>query len=885
MCPMYLMGMGEEQPELFGSKGKIENTVVSSEKKKKIFLVDANSLIHRAFHALPLTLVNTRGIVVNAAYGFTGMLIKLVREFKPDLIVAAFDSKAPTFRHKIYEEYKAHRPEIAVELVNQFPMVKEILKAFKIPIIQIEGYEADDIIATYGKMALDAGHEVFIVSGDRDMLQLVDERIKVISTKKGISDIKIYDKEAIFERFGIYPEKIPDFLALKGEPSDNIPGIPGIGEKIASKLIAEFGSLENLYKNISSFEGKRLYDLLLKNKDMAFLAKSLATLSRKAPVDEKILDLAFEPDNARVAEVLTKYEFTSLLERMGLSAKYERVPEIKFLKESHSGDFFEVLKKFEKEKSGLLYIDEKLSSFTIATRDIFYSGKIQSNEFRKLKESLKKVLTDKFLLVTNDLKRLSLVTDDEILKESLLASSKAGRICDISLAIWLLDPERKDCSLESFFRIKEDKPFQSFGDVIDWASSLSGKLKSEEMFELYTQVELPVAILLAEMEAVGVPLDIKKFEELSREMESKIESESEEIFRLTGYTFNINSPQQLAHVLYDRLKLKKGKKRKQHYATDFATLLKLVDSHPAIIHILNYRELTKIKNSFVEVFLEKIDRKTGRIYCHFIQTGTATGRLASEDPNLQNIPLKGEYAEQLRKAIRPEKGNIFVGADYSQIDLRVMAHLSEERGLIEAFKHGEDIHTSTAIEVFGVKEEEITPELRRISKAINFGIIYGISPQGLSEQSGISYEEAVKYIEIYFQRYPSIKSYMEKTIKEAYENGYVKTILNRRRYLPGLHSSSISERRASERLALNSPIQGSAADIIKLAMLRFWRSVKNEGLNAKLILQVHDSLVVECEEEVADKIVKLLKDSMENAFSLNVPLAVKVSTGKSLADI
>lgn len=877
--------MPEKQPELFGSSEDKKGHAGNSKRKKKIFLIDANSLIHRAFHALPVTLTNSKGVTVNATYGFTGMLIKVIKEFDPDLIVAAFDSKAPTFRHKVYEEYKAHRPETAVELVNQFPIVKEILEAFKIPIVEIEGYEADDIIATYGKMAFDVGHEVFIISGDRDMLQLVDERIKVISTKKGISDIKIYDKKAVFERFGIYPEKIPDFLALKGEPSDNIPGIPGIGEKIASKLIAEYSSLEDLYKNIESFEGKRLYNLLLENKDMAFLARSLATLSRKAPVNERILNSWFEPDNVKIAEVLTRYEFTSLLERIGLSAKYERVPELELLKESRSGDFSEVLEKFEQEKSGFLYVDEKKSSFSIATRDVSYSGKIQVDEIQKINDTLKKTLKDEFLLITNDLKALSSIADNENLKESLLSLSKAGRLYDVSLALWLLDPERKDYSVESLFSGKKDHLYQFPGDVIDWASRLVRNLKDEEMFKLYTEIELPIAVLLAEMEAAGLPLDVRKFEELSKELELKIEGESEEIFRLTGYSFNINSPQQLAYVLYDRLQLKKGKKRKQHYATDFATLLKLVDAHPAIVHILNYRELTKIKNSFVEVFLDKIDRRAGRIHCRFIQTGTATGRLASEDPNLQNIPLKGEYAEQLRKAIKPEKGYLFAGADYSQIDLRVMAHLSEEKGLIEAFKWEKDIHTSTAIEVFGVEEDEITPELRRISKAINFGIIYGISPQGLSEQSGIGYEEASKYIEIYFQRYPAVKAYMEKTIKEAYENGYVKTILNRRRYLPGLHSSSVSERRASERLALNSPIQGSAADIIKLAMLRFWDAVKNEGLNAKIILQVHDSLVVECDERIADKIGELLKDSMEKAFILNVPLAVKVSIGQSLADI
>lgn len=863
------------QPDLF------KTTKETRKKRGKIFLLDANSLIHRAFHALPTTLVNSKGEVVNAAYGFTSMLIRLLNDFQPEMIVAAFDSKTPTFRHDVYKDYKANRPETAEELIGQFPIVKEILNSFGIPIVEIEGYEADDILATLALKAKDESREIYIVSGDRDMLQLVNDSVKVLSNKKGISEIKVYNRQAVIERFGVNPEQIPDFLALKGEPGDNIPGVPGIGEKTAASLVSEYGSLEKIYENLEDLKGKKIFQSLSEHREQAFLSKMLALLSSKAPIDESLIEGCFQPDLASVKEALIKFEFISLLERIGLSSKTERLPRLKPSSKAELLDFDTVSRIASEVGQIYLYIDEKTGSVIAACADERKNAFSEIPDF-KLAVFFQDVFPQLDFVCTNDLKKLAaLLSENEVLSRMV----NERKIFDLQIAQWLLDPDKKDYSPDSVLKDNSEKSYVFPRGIFDWAEMLSKSLTVEGMTNLYNEIELPIALILAKMEKTGVDIDLKRMNNLAAELQKRIEMEAKEIYKLTGYDFNINSPQQLAYVLYQRLKLKKGRKVKQHYSTDFATLSKLIDKHPSISHILHYRELFKLKTSFVEVFLSKVDSTSGKLSCNFIQTGTATGRIASEDPNLQNIPLKGEFSDELRQAINPGKGNVFVGADYSQVDLRMLAHISSEERLIEAFCKSQDIHSAVAAEVFGVPQKEVTRELRRVAKIINFSIVYGVSPQGLSEQASISFDEAERYIYKYFQHYPRVKAYMDAVVKEGYEKGYVSTIFGRRRYLPGLQSSNVRERSAAERLALNSPIQGSSADVIKLAMIKFERDLASSGLKAFLVLQVHDSLIAKCAEGDANAVAELLKNSMEQACELKVPLETKVSVGKTLADV
>ena len=862
-----------DQANLFESPAPPANAEHESA-GEPVYLIDANSLLHRAFHALPENLVNSKGRPVNATFGFASMLVKLINDYHPSTIIAAFDTKAPTFRHGKFVEYKANRPETAELLVQQFPDAHEILEAFGIPIVEIEGYEADDILATLARKAREQGRRVYIVSGDRDMLQLVNDHVTVLSTKKGISEIKEYDRAAVIERFGVEPEKIPDFLALKGEPGDNIPGLPGIGEKTAAAMIQQFGSLEGVYENIDTFKGKKTYDTLVEYRDQAFLARELATLAQDAPVDESLLDVRFDPDLERVARVLTEYEFGSLLDRLGVPRVAERIPRFRVEAPVSEVPLATLESAVTRDRwLGILTTDGGM----IAAGADGYAP-LPADAARSL---LSRLVEGEGLLVTNSIKEVAHACGgcDEL--ATLVARTRAF---DLSLMLWLLDPDGKNYNPDSY-ESGAAHAFEAGKALLEWAQALAASLEKENMSKLYFDLEAPIALTLYRMEEFGLFVDLQSLEALARRLEAEIEQEAAAVYSLTGYEFNLNSPQQLAYILFDKLKLAPGKKKKQHYSTDAATLTRLANSHPAIPHLLRYRELTKMKSSFVDVFLARAREGNGRLRTRFVQTGTATGRLSSEDPNLQNIPLKGDFSDELRRTIHGGPGRTLISADYAQVDLRMLAHISREPRLIQAFSEGRDIHTATAAEVFGVSEEDVTKELRRIAKIINFAIIYGVSVKGLAEQAGISVATAERYMNLYFERYPNARLYMDTVIKEAYEKGYVTTILGRRRYLPGLQSSNVSERNASERLALNSPIQGSAADVIKLAMLKFEREAEKSGLDARLVLQIHDSLVVSVAERDVEKAVRVLEDAMRGAYPLLVPLDVKVSVGDTLADV
>lgn len=860
----------KDNPTLFFNPENLEEREVS-QKLSNLFLIDANSMIHRAFHALPISLKNSKGQIVNAAYGFASMLVKIIKEFSPDAIIAAFDSKAPTFRHEAFKEYKANRPETADELIPQFNLSRMILDAFNIPIVEMQGFEADDIIATLAEQAKANGLDVYIISGDRDMLQLVKEGINVITTKKGVSEIKIYDREAVYQRFNVYPEEIPDFLALKGEASDNIPGVPGIGEKTASQLIRKFGSIEKIYENLQSLKGKRFYESLKEYKENVFLSRKLTILRRDVPIQLREYLQKFSFDRDKVAKVFFELEFQSLLKRLEIEEKGLEL-EITITEPSVCSDFKEVLEIAEStKKSFLAVVDENL---------IFSAGKKYSEINQK--SLLVELFNRDFVIFTNDLKGLYKFLPDQ-LRETLIHRINSRTIHDHSILLWLLNPDKKKYSLNDYF---DGDDWQAYlGDVLKWGEKLLERIKEEEMEDVYYHVELKLPPILAEMEESGLPVNLESLYELKKELERQIDNEESEIYKLSGIKFNIDSPKQLGYVLYEVLKIKQSRKSRKKHSTEQSVLMDLIDAHPIIEHILNYRELTKLKRTYVEPFIEKVDPVSSRIYGKFIQTGTATGRLSSEDPNLQNIPLKGAFSAYFRESIKCESGKVFVAADYANIDLRVLAHLSQDEKLLEAFSKNVDIHSQTAMELFKVSKERVDERLRRIAKAINFGIVYGVSPEGLAQQTGISQDEAREYIERYFEEHPGVKDYIEKTIKKAYENGFVQTILKRRRYLPGLRSSSIAERNAAQRLAMNTPVQGSAADIVKLAMIKLWEEIRKTNIDAKIVLQIHDSLILETREELADVVSEILKNSMENAYNLSVPLVVNLKVSNSLAGL
>lgn len=837
----------------------------------KAFLIDANSLIHRAFHALPTSLRNSKGEVVNAVYGFASMLIKIMKDFKPDFIIAAFDSREPTFRHQIFTDYKANRPETADELIPQFSLAKKVLDAFDIPYAEIKGFEADDILATLARYLEERGFEVYILSGDRDMLQLVSEKVRVVTTTKGVSEVKIYDRRGVFERFGVYPEEIPDFLALKGETSDNIPGIPGIGEKTAAELVRKYGTLERIFEKIDELKNKRFYSSLLENRENAFRVRELVILRKDIPLQAEELLKKFSFSEEKVARTFMDLEFQSLLRRLSIAEKRAEV-EIK-LTEKGSEDSVEAV------------ISEALSKgkcFVAAAGSRVFLG--AGSKFARVlrPDELEKVLAGRVSIYTNDLKELVKLLPEKF-EGFLEKKAEDGQVHDLSILLWLNNPDRKRYGLTDYF--EGDSWVYHLHDLITWSESLHRRIAEEGMQDAYRNVEIKIPFVLAHMEESGIPVDVEKLQELKKNLEREIENVENSIYSLAGVRFNIDSPKQLGHLVYDVLKISPPPRFRKKRSTEQQVLLKLIDAHPLIERVLTYRELTKLLRTYVEPFIEKVDLAKKRIYGRFLQTGTATGRLSSEDPNLQNLPLKGSFAIVFREAISCDEGRVFIAADYANIELRVLAHLSGDEKLIEAFEKDVDIHTRTASEVLGIPQDMVDERFRRIAKAINFGIIYGVSPEGLSEQAGITQDDARKYIETYFREHPGVKAFIERIVNKAYEDGYVETLFKRKRYLPGLKSSSVSERNTAKRLAMNTPVQGSAADIIKVAMLKLYEELKKLSPKASLVLQIHDSLVVEADEEVLHEVSRILKETMENAVKLKVPLKVNVKHSRNLAGL
>ncbi|MFH1189535.1 MAG: DNA polymerase I [Candidatus Omnitrophota bacterium] len=875
--------------------------------KKRLFLIDGNSFCYRAFYAIR-SLSNSKGQPTNAVYGFVTMLNKIIKDNSPDMLAVAFDVKGPTFRHKKYDEYKIHRKPMPDELVSQMSYIKKAVAAYNIPVFELEGYEADDLLATIAKAAEKKDIETFIATGDKDALQLVNDHIKVYNTNK---DGAIYDSGKVKEAFGVGPDKMPDIMALMGDSTDNIPGVRGIGEKTAMELIGEFGSLENLLKNIDKVKGEAKKRMLRENEKNAVLSRELALVDTEVPIDIDFKGLEIkEPDRAKLLELFRELEFKAFIKEFtpkeALESEYELIDDEK---------------KFKKLVSRLKELDRFAFDFETTSEDpvlaalvgVSFSWEIgracyvpvnKHFECAAVLEALKPVFEDASIgKIGQNLKYEYIVLANYGIKLS-------GEFFDTMVASYLLNPSKPNHNLEEisieYLNHKMTTPIEELigkgarkitMDLVDvdrvcayccedsdvtlrLSEILKKELSDKALDELFYKVEMPLIEVLASMEITGVSIDRKYLSGLSKEMEGKLEKLTARIYDIAGEEFNINSPKQLSAILFEKLKLPIVRRTKTGISTDEDVLTKLAARHELPHTLLEYRELSKLKSTYVDSLPELINPKTGRIHTSFNQAVTATGRLSSSGPNLQNIPIKTEEGRKIRKAFIPsEKGRVLLSADYSQIELRILAHMSQDEHLVKAFKDRLDIHSFTASLVFGVAEKDVTSEMRGMAKTVNFGIIYGMSPYGLSQSLNIDVNKAKEFIDAYFERYPGVKTYMEGLIAEAREKGYVTTILGRRRYIPEIKSSDMRMRQFAERTAINAPIQGSAADVIKVAMIAIHEKLAKSGLETKMTMQVHDELVFDVPKEEIGKSYRIVKDGMENIIKLNVPVEVHISFG------
>ncbi|MCM8790761.1 MAG: DNA polymerase I [Candidatus Omnitrophica bacterium] len=877
--------------------------------KKRLFLIDGNSFCYRAYYAIrPLS--NSKGQPTNAVYGFVTMLHKIIKDNSPDMLAVAFDLKGPTFRHEKFGEYKIHRKPMPNEMVSQMPYIKRFVQASNIPIFEVQGYEADDVLATIAKKAESHGIETYIVTGDKDALQLVNDHIKVFSTHK---DGLIYDKAKVREAYGVGPEKIPDIMALMGDASDNIPGVRGIGEKTAIELIGEFGSLDHLLANISKVKGEARQKMLREGQDMARLSKELALLDKDVPlkVDFKQLELK-EPDQASLLELYKELEFKSFIKDLTpketLRSTYELI---------------DSQKKLEKLVSELGKIDEFAFDFETTNEDPMVAAPVGVSFSWKIGHACYVPMNKHFdaNTVLSALKRVFenrkvLKIGQNIKYEYMILAKRGirlgGELFDTMVASYVLNPSKLNHNLEDisieYLNHKMTTPIDDLigkgkkaitmaevdvekvcayccedSDVtLRLKKILEKEISAKGLEELFYKVEMPLVKVLARMEINGVSIDTDYLAELSGQMDRKLQGLTKKIYEMAGEEFNINSPRQLSMVLFEKLKLPVIKRTKTGVSTDEEVLTKLAAKHDLPRALLEYRELSKLKSTYVDSLPGLINPYTGKIHTSFNQTVTATGRLSSSDPNLQNIPIKTEEGRKIRKAFIPSsKDHLLLSADYSQIELRILAHLSGDSNLIEAFKDGADIHAFTASLVFGVKEKDVTAEMRGMAKTVNFGIVYGMSPYGLSQSLGIEVDKAKEFIDAYFERYPSVRQYLESLIADARKKGYVTTILGRRRYIPEINSQDMRIRQFAERTAINTPIQGSAADIIKVAMISIDETLAKKNLDTKMTLQVHDELVFDVPKNELKESCRIVRDGMENVIKLKVPIEAHIEVGKN----
>jgi len=872
---------------------------------KKVVLIDGNSVAYRAFFALPL-LNNDKGIHTNAVYGFAMMLEKILKEEKPTHILVAFDAGKTTFRHETFADYKGGRQKTPPELSEQFPYLRELLKAQGIAQYELENYEADDIIGTLSKQAEENNFEVRIVSGDKDLTQLASEKTTVLVTRKGVTDIEKYTPEHIKEKYGLSPEQIVDMKGLMGDASDNIPGVPGIGEKTAIKLLKQYHSVENLLQSVDQVSGKKLQENLSTYKDQALMSKQLATIFREAPLDIGLADINYQSVNTeKLISLYKELGFQTFLEKMDSSIQSEEqkleAVEFEFVKEITE----EIL-----QQNSALYVEIIEDNYHYAP--IIGLGLVNDTGNYYLPVDVVKS-SSVFKAWLEDEKTKLAVYDA---KRTIVSLQKLGMVVngidfDLLIASYLLNPSE---TIQDFSDVAKTHHYnQVLADDIVYGkgakrTSLTDKeraepivrkalaiyhlkdrlideLRENEQYELFIELEMPLTRILAKMESTGVAVDVNRLKEMGEEIKKRLNEIEGKIHQLAGEPFNINSPKQLGVILFDKLGLPIIKKTKTGYSTSADVLEKLQAEHEIVDQILTYRQLGKLQSTYIEGLLKVVNPEDGKVHTRFNQALTQTGRLSSTDPNLQNIPIRLEEGRKIRQAFVPsEKGWVMFSADYSQIELRVLAHISGDERLIDAFKQGLDIHTKTAMDVFHVSQDEVTSNMRRQAKAVNFGIVYGISDYGLSQNLGITRKEASQFIERYFKSYPQVKQYMQDIVQEAKQIGYVTTLLHRRRYIPEITSRNFNIRSFAERTAMNTPIQGSAADIIKKAMIDMAERLKTEKLQARLLLQVHDELIFEAPEDEVEKLKEIVPDVMEHALELKVPLKVDYAYGPTWFD-
>ncbi len=916
----------------------------------KLLIIDGNALIHRSFHALPPTLTTKKGEMVNAVYGFTMVLIKALKEIKPEYVILTLDKKGPTFRHQVFKEYKAQRIKAPKELYQQISKVKAIANAFSIPIYSQKGYEADDLI---GSICFQVGDkaEKIILTGDLDVLQLVNDNTKVYTMHRGLSDHIIYDEAMVRQRFGLKPCQLVDFKALRGDPSDNIPGVRGVGEKTAITLLQHFGTLENVYSFLDKKSNKepkfltaRLRRLLLEHKQEAFLSKKLATIKTNLPLEINLKKARFGKFNQdAIVCLFQELEFKSLLPRLHDLSPLPKVPDSKFIRNQtqfnyhlieEEKDFQAFLKRlkratefvFDTETATFNPLDKKILgiSFSWQEAEAYYlnlSAKSQQpNLFDYQEKNINQTWLNQLKPIFNSarVKKMghNLKYDLRVLRH--LGIEVNGLDFDTMLASYLLNPGSRQHSLDAlvfseltFTKISKedllikDNKKTTFGEVetkklslyscedADFTYRLVKKLRPQlqksKQEKLFKEIEMPLIKVLAQMEDNGIKVDSKFLAHLEKRVTAQLNKLERQIWKLADSTFNVRSTQQLREVLFNQLKIstKNISKTKTGYSTAAEELEKLKGAHPIIPLIQEHRELSKLLNTYIQTLPNLIDKRTGRVHTSFNQAVTATGRLSSSNPNLQNIPIRTDWGRQIRRAFVAERGYLLLSLDYSQIELRLAAHLSADPRLIRAFQEGKDIHTATAAEINGIKIEKVTPQLRRAAKAINFGILYGQGPQGLAQAADISLDEAKHFITKYFNIYQGVKEFIERAITEARQRGYTETLLGRRRYLPEINSSVIQIRKAAERMAINAPLQGTAADIIKKAMVEIHQflSQKYSYQEARMLLQVHDELLFEVKKEKAKRLAAQIKPIMENIFKLKVPLVAEVKMGKSWGEL
>ena len=840
--------------------------------RETMLVIDGNSLMHRAFHALPL--MDADGVYTNAVHGFLSMMLKAVQEVSPRYIAAAFDTHAPTFRHTAYAEYKAGRRAMPEELRPQFPIIREILAGMGLGVLSVDGYEADDILGTCAGKCRDAGLDCVLLTGDRDALQLVGEGTKVLFTRKGITESTLFDAAGVKEYFSVTPEQVTDWKGLMGDASDNIPGIPGVGEKTAVKLLNEYGTLENVLAHAADIKGK-LGEKIRDNADLARFSKDLATIRPTAPIDFDLT--AFDAGHlASGLPTLRKYQLN------GIAARIEKLsPQGAALEETEDAepeDFSEeTLSSAEAIAAFIGGMGECAALHVTATAmTLACPGRLAHIQLQQDMLSPGLLPDEAWAAIKPMLDRPLLVHDGKALLHQLsdrgLPLPRFG--WDTMLGAYLHNPQEKSYALNALGR--ED----AMG-VLQLAHRQEKQLRDEGMLPLMNEIEMPLLYVLFDMEQAGFQVDGEALRRLGAGFTREAEELKEEVYRLTGVRgFNLNSTQQLGKVLFEDLGLPHGKKTQRGYSTDAETLEKLQDAHPCIPAILKYRQVVKLNSTYIDALIRKMDA-SGRVHSYFDQTGTATGRISSSEPNLQNIPVRTEMGREIRRAFITRPGCVLADADYSQIELRVMAHFSGDHAMVDAFQRGQDIHARTAAEVYGVPIEQVTREMRSSSKAVNFGLVYGISEFGLARNIGVSRREAGDFIARYFERYPGVKRFMDEAVKKGYENGYAVTLMGRRRQLPELKMSNANMRAFGERAAMNTPVQGTAADIIKLAMVRVHDELKKQGLRAQLILQVHDELLIEAPKEEAEQVAGILKQCMEQVYHLSVPLVADVKTGES----